>query len=160
MTYPDPATTDTYGGLLANKRAVTDPTTQQDAGGFNVMKADCAAMTNTAAQAWCRFVGHATTPTLAVTNGSGSIWGNAPGVRPTPSHAGAGHFQLTYPTANDDALGVSHTTNFHWAEAHVEGSTAYKAQASVTGNVVDVYTFLANGTADNLAGVTILVKVG
>jgi hypothetical protein len=140
---------------------VTDPQTQQDAPAFNVMKVDCAAMTNTADQAWVRFVTDATTPTLATTNNGGAAWGNAPGVRATPTRVGAGHFRLTWPTDIVDGLGVSHVVNFVRATVMCEGSTCVHAQPSgISANVVDVYTFNAAGTANDIVGTTIHVRVG
>lgn len=159
MTFPDPATIDSYGGTLANKRALTDPLTQQDARAFNVMKADCAAMTNTADQAWVRFVTHATTPTLATTNNGGAAWGNAPGVRATPTHSATGVFLLTWPTDITDGLGVSHVVNFVRVMATVEGSTLSFVQASAVGNVVTVRVFNTSFAAADMAGITVHVRV-
>lgn len=160
MTFPDPATIDSYGGALANKRALTDPLTQQDAPALNVMKVDCASMTNTADQAWVRFVTHATTPFLALTNNGGAGWGNAPGVRAAVTRIGSGHFRLTWPEDIDDALGATHVLNFVRATVTCEGTTCVHAKpAAIAANVVDIYTFNAAGTANDIAGTTIHVRV-
>lgn len=161
MTFPDPSTIDSYGGALVDAASIVDPTTDQAADPFNVMKADCAGMTSTAFQAWVRFVTNATTPTLAVSNNGNAPWGNGPSVRSVPTHVGTGHYRLTWPATITDALGVVHTINIVRARVTVEGATLCFAQpAAMSANVVDVYTFNSAASSNDVAGVTLLVEIG
>lgn len=160
MTFPDDDTIDTYGGALVDAQPVEDPTTDRPANGMNAGLASAAAMTRTAPRAWVRFVTDGTTPTLAVSNNGNAAWGNDPGVRATPTRIGAGHFRLTWPATITDALGASHTINIRSAKVTVEGSTLCFAQPSgMSANVVDIFTWNAAGTANDIVGTTLRVDV-
>ena len=161
MTFPDIDTIDSYGGVLNDAEPVTDPTTDRSAVGMNTGLASTAAMTATAMIAWCRFVGNASTPTLAASNGSGAAWGNDPGVRPTISHIGTGHYRATWPVTVTDVLGTTHTLNLKRGLANVEGSTlSWALVGSQVANTIDIFTFNAAGSANDLAGQTIHLQVG
>ena len=172
MTVPDVADAQGSYGMPSNGFAdytvgVTDPTTDWASGGTsggagaNQMIADCAAMTHTAARCWARFVGNATTPTLASPNGHDAMWGSSSGVKPVPARTALGTYTLTWPATVTDALGVVKTLNLRKAAARIEGATPYwQPQCSVTAaNVVTVYTFDATHAASDLVGVTIDVDV-
>lgn len=148
---------------------VTDPTTDQTAGqnntgnpGANQQMTSTAAMTHTSRRCWARFLGNATTPTIAVSNGHDAHWGSGSPVKPTVAHTGTGTYTMTWPATVTDALGQSHTVNLRWAKVQVEGATPYwPPQCSVTSpNVVTVYTFDTGHSANDLVGVTIFVEAG
>ncbi len=155
MTLPDTDSLDTYGGALANYAEVEDPTTDEDADYRNKYAANVAMMTVTAPRAIVTFVGHATTPADPASGFvHAALWGSGPSVKPVVTRVGGtGHYLITYPATVDDPLAVEHTLNFRRAYAQVESAGVMKhAAAEVTSaNTVTVYTYLANGTLDNLA---------
>ncbi len=162
MTLPDTDSLDTYGGALANYAEVEDPTTDESADYRNKYAANVAMMTVTVPRAIVSFVGHATTP---ADPGSGfvhgALWGSGPSVKPVVTHVSAGRYLVTYPTTVDDPLAVEHTVNFRRAVAQVESAGVMKhATAEVTSaNTVTVYTYLANGTLDDLVASNITVII-
>ena len=156
---PDTSTIDTYGGVLVNYDSIVDPTTDRDATAMDQALEDCAQMTHTATRAWARF-------TLAATSGaivrasSDAAWGNT--VPPTAARGSTGTFVFTWPATVTDGLGNSHSVNLKWAEARIEGSTFGFANASVYTSPYQVllYTGNAAGAANDLVGITVLLKVG
>ncbi len=155
---PGTSSLDSYGGALQNYAPVEDPTTDEDAAYRNQYAADTAMMTVTAPRAFVSFTGHASTPGDPASGFvHAALWGSGPDVKPVVTHVGTGHYLITYPATVDDLLNIEHTLNFRRAVAQVECAGVIKhACAEVTSaNTVTVYTALANGTLDNLAGVTI-----
>lgn len=158
---PDIDDLDTYGGELEDYAPAEDPTTDRSADAANQAFGSAAAATQVIPRAWARLVTHATTPTLATSNNCDGTWPNVADNRPTPSRSATGVFVLTWPTTVLDSLGDSHTLNFRWARACVEGSTYVPVQCTVTSaNVVTVYTFNTSFAANDQAGKTVLVEVG
>lgn len=161
MTAPDIDSIAVYGGVMADYANVEDPTTDLAAAYFNKLSASVAAMTHTAPRAVRRFVGNATTPTDP-TSGfvHDSLWGSTSGVNPTIVRNGTGDYTITWATTQTDELGVTHSLNFRYAKGWAEGATAYHVQCSCpTLNTVNVKVFNATGTANDAAGVTLVVEV-
>lgn len=158
---PEIDSLETYGGEKSNYAPVEDSSTDESADHRNLYAMNVAAMTQTAIRAWCRFVGHAVTPTDPTSNVHGAVWGNGSGVKPTVARTGSGTYTITWPSTVTDELNEDHTVNLRCVlRPNVEGSTLYHATASVTSsNVVTVYTFNAAGSANDAAGVTIGVCV-
>ncbi len=160
--FPDTSSLDDYGGPMANLADVEDPTTDEDASFRNQYATDTACMSVIAPRAIVTFTGHATTPGDP---GTGFVhaagWGSGPGVKPTVTHVGTGHYLATYPATVVDPLGVTKTLNFRRAHAQVECAGVMKhAAAEVTSaNTVTIYTSLANGTLDNLAASLVTVWI-
>lgn len=165
MSYPNTASSLAgYGGALVDYGAigVVDPTTDRSAANVNQAFADVAAMTHTSGRAWVRFLGHATLPSLALSDASDAAWGNSAPVLPVVTKGGTGIYVVTWPTTITDELGNSQSVVLRTADASVEGSTPYwTPQCSMTSaNVVTVYTFNTSAAANDLAGVTIFLQVG
>lgn len=146
---------------------VTDPTTDQTSGGqtgapgANQWMCSTASMTHTSRRAWARFLGNATTPTLAVSNGHDAHWGSSSPVKPTLVRSAVGIYTVTWPATVTDALGVSHTVNLRWSKACAEGSTLFLVQTSVTAaNIVTVYVFTTAFAASDAVGTTLFVEAG
>ena len=159
MVLPDIDDVDSLGGQKQNQHPVEDPTTDLDAADHNAIVANVAAATHTNIRAWMRFTTAATTGALVLEDHD-SVWGNAIGVAPTMARVSAGVFDITWPAAVVDELGVSHTPNFREPWVNVRGATLRQKQATVTApNVVRVYTALANGTADDIVGSSVGVLV-
>lgn len=161
---PDTSSLDTYGGAMADYAPVEDPTTDESSAFRNQYAADTAMMTVTAPRAFVTFVGDSTTPGDP---GSGfvhaALWGSGPSVKPTIANITTGAYDLEWPATVDDPLAVEHTLNFRRAHAHVEsgagGLMKHAAAQVLSANSVRVYTYLANGTADDLVGFNITVWV-
>jgi hypothetical protein len=129
-------------------------------------------LTHTGALALLSFIGaNGAAPTDPTDFVHDARWGNAVGVKPTMARTGEGVWTATWPTTVTDDLtaedasiggGVTHTVNFRraFAQAETDSGTLKHAVAKVTApNVVTIYGYLADGTADDLAGVTINVAV-
>lgn len=159
---------DDYGGPIANYAPVKDPTTDEDCKFRNRYACDLAMLTHTGAVALVSFVGvnggNPTDPTGFVHD---ARWGSSNPVKPTVVRTGEGVWTVTYASTFNDELtledpslggGATISTNFRRANASTEplAGVLTHARATVTSpNVVTVYGFLANGTADDLTGVTI-----
>lgn len=172
MPLPDISSLDAYGGPIADYSPVTDPTTDEAAKFRNQYVCDVAALGHTGARALVRFLAldnaNPTDPTGFVHD---AMWGNASGVKPVIARTGEGVWTVTFPstvqselTPESEALGggVSHTVNIRdaWAKATPVSGVLKHASAVVTSaNVVTVYGYLANGTADDLLGSIISVII-
>jgi hypothetical protein len=173
MPLPDISSLDDVGGPKANYAPVTDPTTDEDAVDRNRYVCDVVMMGHTAPRAFVRFVAvNGANPTDPVTNVHDAMWGSSVGVKPVVARTGEGVWTVTWPETVDDELtaedaslggGEEHTVNIRVAIAQatpVIGGVLKHAVAEVTSaNVVTVYGFLANGTADDIAGATITVVI-
>lgn len=170
MPLPDISSLDDYGGPLANYAAVTDPTTDEDAKYRNRYACDVAMMGHTAPRGFVRFVAaDGADPTDPTSNAHDALWGSSVGVKPAVGRTGEGVWTITLPVTVDDELtaedaalggGESHTVNVRaaFAQATAVSGVLKHAVAEVTSaNVITVRGFLANGTADDLAGSTITV---
>lgn len=158
---PDVDSLATYGGALENYGiGVIDPLTDRDALAMNRALATVAGMSHTAIRAWCRFTTAATTGGMVLVSHD-AVWGNGSSVAPVLARSSAGVFTVTWPTTVTDELGVSHAVSFRCSlRPNVSSSTCYHANAVRTSaNILTVYTFLANGTADDIAGTTVNVFV-
>jgi hypothetical protein len=154
-------TLDSYGGALSNYAPVEDATTDEDAAHRNLYAMNVAGMTQTAARAVRRFVGHAATPTDPVSGFvHGAVWGSDNALKPTVGIA-ATVYTITWPTEVEDALGETHTVNLRYAKAWVEttGATLYVATARVaTANTVEVRVYSDFSTLSAAAGLHIVVE--
>ncbi len=163
MTLPDLDSFDTFGGAMTDYASVEDPTTDESAVFRNKYVANVAMMSVTAPRAICSFVGDATTPGDPAGFVHAALWGSGPGVKPAVTHEDTGEYLLTYPATVNDPLAVEHTLNFRRAFAQVQSgfvSTLRHAVAEATSaNTVTVYTYLADGTADDLVDSTITVWI-
>jgi hypothetical protein len=161
MTLPAVDSLATYGGALENYSPVVDPTTDEDATSRNKYAANVAMATHTLVRAIRSFVGvNGANPTDPVSGFvHDAVWGSTPDVKPTVARTGEGVWTVTWPEEVDDELDEEHTVSLQraWAEVECDG-TLYHATAKVTAaNVVTVRGWLANGTADDLTGLTITV---
>ena len=162
MSLPGTATFDGYGGAMADYAPVEDPTTDEGASYRNEYVNDVQMMTLTAPRAIVSFTGDATTPGDPV---SGFVhaaqWGSGPAVKPVVTHVSAGQYLITHPATVDDNLEVEHTLNFRRAVAFVESAGVLKhAAAEITSaNTITVYTYLADGTLDDLVASVITVVI-
>jgi hypothetical protein len=158
---PDVSTVDTYGGVLQNYDSVVDPTTDRDATAMDQALEDCAEMTHTAARAWARITLAAAAINCTLLS-SDAGWGNS--VPPVIGKTGTGIFTLTWSVSTGqvtDGLGNTHNLNFKWAIANIEGAGFGFAQANVlAANVVRINMANSAGAANDMVGVTILVRVG
>ena len=172
MPLPDISSLDDFAGALSNYAEVTDPTTDEDVKYRNRYVCDVAMMGHTAARAFVRFVAaNGSNPTDPVSNVHDALWGSAVGVKPTVVRDTEGVWVLTWPATVDDELtneavsiggGETHTVNIRGAMAQATpvAGVLKHAVAEVTGaNEVTVYGYLANGTADDIAGSTVTVVI-
>lgn len=163
---------DDYGGALADYASVVDPTTDEGARFRNRYACDGAMMMHTAFRAFVSFVTvNGANPTDPAADVHDALWGSTNTVKPTVARTGEGVWTATWPTTVTDALtaetaakggGVTHTVSFRRAIASTQpvGGVLTHARAIVTAsNVVTVYGYLANGTADDIPGATIDVWV-
>lgn len=149
-----------YGGAKTNDAPVEDNSTDESADHRNLYAANVAGMTQTVDRAWCRFVGHGTTPTDPASNVHAAVWGNGVSVKPVPARTGAGVYTITWPTSVTDELGVSHTVNLRSAKWNVEGSTPYTLTVTLTSvNVATVRVFDMAGVANDGVGTTFAIYV-
>lgn len=172
MPLPDISSLDDFGGPKANYAPITDPTTDEDAADRNRAFCDVAAMGHTSPRGFVRFVTvDGADPTDPASSVHDAMWGSALGVKPVVARAGEGVWTVTWPTSVDDELtnedaslggGETHTINIRTAiaQAAPASTTLVHAVAKVTAaNVVTVYGYLANGTADDIAGATVTVII-
>lgn len=170
MPLPNISSLDDYGGPIKNYGSVLNPETDEDAKFRNRYACDVAMIGHTVARAWMRFVAvDGGAPTDPASNVHDALWGNAVGVKPVPARTGEGIWTCTWPTTVNDELtvedvalggGETHSVNFRFAfaQATTVGGVIKHVIAEVTSpNVVTVRGFLANGTADDIAGSTITV---
>lgn len=153
--FPDSSTIEDFGGSFENYTDPEDPTTDLDASFFNQMSSDVSCMTVTAPRAFVTFVGHATTPSDPLTGFVHAAgWGSSPSVKPVVTHVSTGRYLITFPATVNDPLAVTKTLNFRRAIAQVEcgGTIKHACAERTSANTITVYTALANGTLDNLAG--------
>lgn len=172
MPLPDISSLDDLGSALRNYAKVTDPTTDEDVKFRNRYVADVAALGHTGARALVRFVAvDGADPTDPVGFVHDAMWGSLSGVKPVVRRANEGIWTVTFPSVVDDELttfdesvggGITHTVNIRdaWAKATAVSGVLKHASAEVTSaNVVTVRGFLANGTADDIAGSTISLLI-
>lgn len=172
MTLPDISSLDDYGGPKANYAPITDPTTDEDAADRNRYACDVAMMTHTAPRAFVRFVAaNGSAPTDPASNVHDAQWGSTVSVKPAVARTGEGVWTVTWPSTVDDELtdedtalggGETHTTNIRAAIAQataVAGVLKHAVAEITSANVVTVRGFLADGTADDIAGSTITVVI-
>lgn len=173
MPLPNISSLDDYGGAKANYASVTDPTTDEDAADRNRYVCDVAMMGHTAPRAYVRFVTvNGGAPTDPASNVHDAMWGSSVSVKPVVARTGEGVWTVTWPTSVDDELtsedaalggGVTHTVNIRTAFAQAAPTatpTLVHVLPKVTAaNVVTVYGYLANGTADDIPGSTVTVVI-
>lgn len=170
MPLPAISSLSDYGGALQDYAPVTDPTTDESAKYRNRYACDVAMMTHTAPRGFVRFVAvDGAAPSDPASNVQDAMWGSSASVKPVVARTGEGTWTVTLPVSVEDELtpedesaggGETHTTNlrFGFAQATPVAGVLKHAVAEVTGaNVLTVYGFLANGTADDIAGSTITV---
>lgn len=161
---------DSYGGPKANYSVVTDPTTDEDAAHRNRYVCDVGMMMLTAPRGFVRFVtANGATPSDPVSNVHAALWGSAVGVKPVVARTGEGVWTVTLPaTVGDDLTlegeelggGVTHTVSVRAAIAQaspVAGVLKHAVADVTSANVITVYGYLANGTADDIPGSTVTV---
>lgn len=172
MPLPDISSIDDFAGPLNNYAAVTDPTTDEDAKYRNRYVCDVAMMGHTAPRGFVRFTAvDDAAPTDPASNVHDALWGSSVSVKPVVARSNEGIWTVTWPatvsdeiTAEDESIGggETHTVNIRAAiaQATAVGGVLKHAVAEVTSsNVVTVRGFLANGTADDIAGSTITVVI-
>lgn len=170
MPLPNISSIDNYGGPKANYAPITDPTTDEDAADRNRYVCDVAMMSHTAPRGFVRFVAvDGAAPTDPASNVHDALWGSAVGVKPAVANTGEGVWTVTLPATVDDELtaeetslggGETHTVNVRAAVAQaspVAGVLKHAVAEVTSANVITVYGFLADGTADDIAGSTITV---
>jgi hypothetical protein len=163
---------DDYGGPMTDYAAVTDPTTDEAARFRNRYVCDGSMMMHTAARAIVSFVAvNGAAPTDPTDFVHDALWGSTNPVKPVVARTAEGIWTLTYPETVDDELtpedetdggGVTHTTNFRraCAQATTVSGVLKHAVAEITSpNVVTVRGFMADGTADDIAGSTVTVWI-
>jgi hypothetical protein len=170
MPLPDISSIDDVGGAKANYAPVTDPTTDEDAADRNRAFCDVAMMGHTAPRGFVRFVAvDGADPDDPASSVHDALWGSAVGVKPVVANTGEGVWTVTLPSTVDDELtledaalggGETHTVNVRpaFAQATAVAGVLVHAVAEVTSaNVITVRGYLANGTADDIAGSTVTV---
>jgi hypothetical protein len=158
MTVPDVDDLATLGGVMTDYAPVEDATCDMAAAFDNKVRANVAAMTQTADRAEVHFVTAAAGPFAATAHFS--LWGNSPAVAPVITRAALGRFTITWPTSATDELGVAHTVNLVGGRANAQSTTFAQAQVVKTAaNVVDVYLFDAAGAASDFVGTVLDVFV-
>lgn len=144
---------DTFGPPLQNFGAIEDPTTQLDASAFNRMRAQLAAISQTAPMC---MVAIAYSVEVLILRHS-AVWGNGSGVMPSVSRLGAGRFQfqwaVSYFDLRDDGTSESHAVNILGVQA-TAGTTSAKLFAcyELTDSrtiVVDIFTDAGAATDPN-----------
>lgn len=171
MPLPNISSLDDFGGPKANYAPITDPTTDEDAADRNRAFCDVAMMGHTAPRAFVRFVAvDGATPTEPA-NAHDAMWGSSVSVKPAVSRLGEGVWQITWPTTVNDELtpedealggGETHTVNIRAAIAQatpVGGVLKHASAVVASANTVVVYGYLANGTADDIAGSIVTVVI-
>lgn len=170
MPLPNISSIDNYGGPKANYAPITDPTTDEDAADRNRYVCDVAMMSHTAPRGFVRFVAvDGAVPTDPASNSHDALWGSSVSVKPVIARTGEGVWTVTLPATVDDELtaeetslggGETHTVNVRAAVAQatpVAGVLKHAVAEVTSANVITVYGFLADGTADDIAGSTISV---
>lgn len=151
MTLPDSDDLDTLGGAKVDYLAApTDLTTDQGAAENNILKADVAAMTQTACRAWARFtLNGAGTPVLVA---HASNWGADPGVAPSAARVSSGRFRVTWPATVTDELDEEHALLIRDAWVNVRGPYITYADVGTASNNRDVFIRDAAGTLTDGSG--------
>jgi hypothetical protein len=170
MPLPNTSSLDDFGGPLADYAPVTDPTTDESAKYRNRYVCDVAMMGHSAPRGFVRFVAvDGAAPTDPVSYVHDAMWGSTAPVKPVVARAGEGIWTVTLPATVSDELtsapasqggGETHTVSVRavLAQATPVAGVLKHAVAEVTSaNVITVSGFLANGTADDIAGSTITV---
>lgn len=170
MPLPDISSIANYGGAKANYAPVTDPTTDEDAADRNRYACDVAMLGHSAPRGFVRFVAvNGAAPTDPASNVHDALWGSSVSVKPALARTGEGVWTITLPTTVDDELttedetlggGETHTVNVRAALAQataVAGALKHAVAEVTSANVITVRGFLADGTADDIAGSTITV---
>ncbi len=167
-----PTSIASYGGVIRDYVESVDPTTDESARFRNRYIADIGKMTQTAARALVRFVGHATAPYFPPSGLTHrAVWGDSPLVQPTFAHSGTGVVDITWPTETEDDLtgeptevggGLTWATNFQMVRAELQSDSLvlYRVRAAILQpNIVRVRMWDAAGAANDLAGLIIGVWV-
>jgi hypothetical protein len=170
MPLPDTSSLDDFGGPMSNYSAVVDPTTDEDAKYRNRYACDVAMLGHTAPRAMCSFTAvNGAVPTDPSGFVHDALWGDAVAVKPVVARTGEGVWTITWPSTVDDELtaedasiggGETHSVNIRFAiaQATAVGGVLKHAVAEVTSSaVVTVRGFLADGTADDIAGAIVTV---
>lgn len=170
MTLPDISSLDDVGGPKANYAPITDPTTDEDAADRNRIFCDVAMMGHSAPRGFVRFVAvNGGAPTDPASSVHDAMWGSTVGVKPVIARTGEGIWTATWPATVDDELtvedaslggGETHTVNIRAAFAQataVSGVLKHAVAELTSANSITIRGFLANGTADDIAGSTITV---
>lgn len=155
MPLPDADSLDTYGGEMSNYLVdPVDPTTDLDASYFNAMACTVAMGSRMLPRCEVVFTGHATTPVFTSFE---AAWKGATPTSPTIARTGTGVYTATFPATVNDELGDAHSVNLHRAWGQAEGSTGYHVQCSAAANVVTIRVFNSSFSANDAAGVTLVV---
>lgn len=139
-----------------------NPLTDWDNPSLARAASDVAGLGLTAPRIWVRLTLASTTGALVVV-GWQAVWGNVTMTPPIPARSATGAFTLTLPTVVSDeydaSTGVTNniTVNLLAAHGSLEGSTFGHINCSATANLITIYTANAGGTANDLAGVTVLI---
>lgn len=170
MPLPDISSLASYGGAMSNYSAVVDPTTDEDAKYRNRYACDVAMMGHTAARAICRFTAaNGSNPSDPTGFVHDALWGSLVAVKPTVARTNEGIWTVTWPSTVDDELtdedasiggGVTHSVSIRTAIAQgtaVAGVLKHAVAEVTSSTVVTVRGFLADGTADDIAGSIITV---
>jgi hypothetical protein len=171
MPLPDISSLATFGGTMTNYSAVVDPTTDEDAKYRNRYACDVAMMGHTSVRAICRFLAvngsDPTDSTIGFVHDA--LWGSLVAVKPTVARTGEGVWTVTWPSTVDDELtaedasiggGVTHSVSIRAAIAQgtaVSGVLKHATAEVTSSTVVTVRGFLADGTADDIAGSVVTV---
>jgi hypothetical protein len=157
MTAPDIDTLDTFGGALQDYAPAVDPTTDRSAATDNLLYADVAAMTHTAARCWLAFTAAATTGAMSLV-AYDSMWNVKTPTVPVFAHTATGTFTFTWPGSVADEIpngkpgynASGHTLNLRSGRHNCRSATtAYFCNVVVSANVVTVYVFLGSTAALN-----------
>lgn len=170
MPLPNISSIDDYGGPIQDYAPVTDPTTDEGAIYRNRYVNDVAMMGHSAPRGFVRFVAaNGTDPTDPASNVHDAMWGSSVTVKPVVARTAEGVWTVTLPTTVEDELtpeaaslggGETHTVNVRAALAQatpVAGVLKHAVAEPTSANVITVRGYLADGTADDIAGSTILV---
>lgn len=170
MPLPNISSLSDFGGAFANYAPVTDPTTDEDAKYRNRYACDVAMMGHSAPRGFVRFVAvNGAAPTDPSTYVHDAMWGSAAGVKPIVARTAEGMWTVTLPATVNDELtgedaslggGETHSVSVRAAIAQataVAGVLKHAVAEATSANVITVRGFLADGTADDIAGSTITV---
>ena len=158
MTLPDADSLSTYGGPYANYGiGPVDPTTDLDANLFNKALANVAMMSRMVDRCDVLITTNATGLTATVTSWE-AMWKGVTTTAPTVARSGTGIWTLTWPTAVQDELLVSHTLNLTSAAGAALGATALHVQAQASANVLTFYVFTAGGSLTDVSNTSIRLK--